>query len=124
MASETICSVHEDRKVAMQRARIQVGLYACNHVSDAVVQFEGLAEDRDAVLAAVMERGLAVAAEVTSDALVHALSITGTPDEVREKFAAFDNALDHVILHTPYVPPLTNEETEDAYRNIVRTFAR
>jgi alkanesulfonate monooxygenase SsuD/methylene tetrahydromethanopterin reductase-like flavin-dependent oxidoreductase (luciferase family) len=124
MASETICSVHEDRDVAMYRARIQVGLYSCNHVSDAVLDYEGLTEDRDAVLKAVMERGLTAAGEVTSDGLVHALSITGTPDEVREKFSAFDTALDHVILHTPYVPPLTPAETEDAYRNIVRTFAR
>ena len=44
LASETICSIHEDRKVAMHRARIQVGLYSCNHVSDAVVQFAGVAE--------------------------------------------------------------------------------
>lgn len=124
LASETICSVHEDRSVAMRRARIQVGLYSCNHVSDAVLRFTGLTEDRDAVLQAIMERGLEAAAEVTSDALVDALSITGTPDEAREKFASFDDALDHVILHTPYVPPLTPEETEDAYRNIVSTFAR
>jgi alkanesulfonate monooxygenase SsuD/methylene tetrahydromethanopterin reductase-like flavin-dependent oxidoreductase (luciferase family) len=124
LASETICSVHEDRSVAMRRARIQVGLYACNHVSDAAVAWAGLEEDRDAVLSAVGERGLDAAAEVTSDALVHALSITGTADEVQEQLAAFESTLDHVILHTPYVPPLTPEETEDSYRNIVSAFAR
>jgi alkanesulfonate monooxygenase SsuD/methylene tetrahydromethanopterin reductase-like flavin-dependent oxidoreductase (luciferase family) len=124
LASETICSVHEDRDTAMHRARIQVGLYACNHVSNAQVEFAGLQEDRDAVLKAVMERGLGAAAEVTSDELVRSLSITGTPEECREKLAAFDGVLDHVILHTPYVPPLTPEETEDSYRWIVRAFDR
>ena len=48
-------------------------------------------------------------AEVTSDALVETLSITGTPEECQEKLASFDGVLDHVILHTPYVPPLTPE---------------
>jgi alkanesulfonate monooxygenase SsuD/methylene tetrahydromethanopterin reductase-like flavin-dependent oxidoreductase (luciferase family) len=124
LASETICSVHEDRDVAMHRARIQVGLYVCNHVSNAIVEFAGLQEDRDAVLNAVMQRGLRAAAEVTSDALVDTLSITGTPDECRDKIAAFAGVLDHVILHTPYVPPLRPDETEDAYRWIVRTFDR
>lgn len=124
LASETICSVHEDADVAMHRARIQVGLYACNHVSNAQVEFAGLQEDRDAVLKAVLERGLGAAEEVTSDALVHALSITGTPEDCLEKLTAFEGILDHVILHTPYVPPLTPDETEDAYRWIVRTFAR
>lgn len=124
LASETICCVHEDDDVAMHRARIQVGLYACNHVSNAMVEWAGLQEDRDAVIAGVMERGLGAAAEITSDALVHTLSITGTPDECRAKIEAFDGVLDHVILHTPYVPPLSPEETEDAYRQIVRAFDR
>ena len=48
----------------------------------------------------------------------------GTPDECREKLTAFSGVLDHVILHTPYVPPLRPDETEDAYRWIVRTFDR
>ena len=124
LSSELICSVHEDRETAMRRSRIQTGLYACNHVSNAQVEFAGLEEDRDAVLKAVMEGGVAGAAEVTSDALVHTLSITGTPDECQEKLSAYEGVLDHAILHTPYVPPLTPEETEDSYRWIVRTFAR
>ena len=124
LASETICSVHEDRDTAMRRARVQVGMYACNHVSNAQVEFAGLQEDRDAVLGAVLERGMEAVAEVTSDALVETLSITGTPEECQEKLASFDGVLDHVILHTPYVPPLTPEETEDAYRWIVRAFDR
>ena len=63
-------------------------------------------------------------AEVTSDALVETLSITGTPEECQEKLASFDGVLDHVILHTPYVPPLTPEGDKDAYRWIVRAFDR
>ena len=49
LASETICSVHEDRDTAMRRAPSRSAC-ACNHVSNAQVEFAGLQEDRDAVL--------------------------------------------------------------------------
>jgi hypothetical protein len=36
---------------------------------------------------------------------------------------ACEAVLDQVILHTPYVPPLGPDESADAYRNIIITFA-
>ena len=61
---------------------------------------------------------------VTSDALIRKFSITGTPDEAREQVEAYRKVIPHLILHTPYVPPLQAEESEDAFRNIVSTFGR
>jgi hypothetical protein len=46
----------------------------------------------------------------------------GNPDEVRKQAQRYDEALSHVVLHTPYVPPLSTEETEDAFRGIVAAF--
>jgi hypothetical protein len=31
--------------------------------------------------------------------------------------------LDHVVLHTPYVPPLEQADSEDCFRNTVAAFA-
>jgi alkanesulfonate monooxygenase SsuD/methylene tetrahydromethanopterin reductase-like flavin-dependent oxidoreductase (luciferase family) len=121
--SETICSVHEDRSVAFERARAQVGMYACHPVTSAMVEHLGLEEDRDALLAAVMQEGPQVARTATSDALVAGLSITGTPDEVHDQLGAYEDVLDHIILHTPYVPPLTPDESADAFRNILAAFS-
>jgi alkanesulfonate monooxygenase SsuD/methylene tetrahydromethanopterin reductase-like flavin-dependent oxidoreductase (luciferase family) len=123
LASETICSVHDDRSIAMERARVHVGMNVCNPISDAQVSFFGLERDRDAVRDAVRTEGIEASRTVTSDALVEALSMTGTPAEVRAKLAEHEASLDHVILHTPYVPPLTPDEAADAYDMIVRTFA-
>jgi hypothetical protein len=71
----------------------------------------------------MMSEGLA-AFEKTPDAVVRAFSITGTPDEARQQLGAWEGVVDHVVFHTPYVPPFTAEESEDAYRNILGAFRR
>jgi len=118
LACEVITSVHADRAEAYRRARIHVGFYVIHPMSDPVVHAHGLAEEQNAIRMALMSGGFA-ALEGTPDALVEAFSITGTPDEAREKLAPWESAFDHVIFHTPYVPPLTAAESEDSYRAIV-----
>ena len=119
-----LCSVSDDRQAAMRRARINVGMYVAYPVADAAVQHMGLAADRDAVVKALMAEGPACLERVTSDALVRAFSIAGTPAEGREQLAAYQAVLPHVVLHTPYVPPIGQADSEDAFRSMVRTFAR
>lgn len=123
LAVEVICSVSDDREVAYRRGRIHTGFYIVHPVSDAVVALHGLEAERDAVRQGLMARGLDALAD-TSDKLVEAFSITGTPDEARDKLAEWTAAIPHVVLHTPYVPPLSAAESEDAYRAIVETFGR
>jgi alkanesulfonate monooxygenase SsuD/methylene tetrahydromethanopterin reductase-like flavin-dependent oxidoreductase (luciferase family) len=82
----------------------------------------GLGEDRAAVLRAVSEGGLGALEHATSDALVRTFSIVGTPDECRGQLREYEGVLSRVILHTPYTPALTGEESEDAFRAIVDTF--
>lgn len=124
IASETICSISTDRAEAYRRARIQVGIYASYPVSEPLVDQLGLQKQRLEVLNALMTEGPGCLERVVSDELVDALSITGTPDECRRKLADFTDRLPHVILHTPYVPPLAQEESADAFSNIVETFGR
>jgi hypothetical protein len=106
----------------MQRARRQVGFYVVHPVSDGVVAMHGLRDEVDALRGALMQEGLA-AFEHTSDKLVDAFSITGTPEEARQKIGEYEGKLSHLVLHTPYVPPFTAEESDDAYRNIISAFA-
>ena len=98
LTAETICCVHPDPEVALRRARIHVGQYASNPLSDGAVAAAGLEGDRDAVRQALIEQGSGALAEITSNALVDAFTITGTPDEAREKVRAFDGLLDHIDL--------------------------
>jgi alkanesulfonate monooxygenase SsuD/methylene tetrahydromethanopterin reductase-like flavin-dependent oxidoreductase (luciferase family) len=61
---------------------------------------------------------------VTDDKLVEAFSITGTPDECRRKIKDYETTLPQTILHTPYVPPLAEEDSADAFYDILATFSR
>ena len=122
IAVEVVCSVHPDRELAYRRAKIHIGLYCLNPLMDAVVEMHGLETERDAVQAAVAERGLEALAEATDEKLVDALAICGTPEEGRQKLSVWQEAIPHVIFHTPYVPPLTAEESEDTYLNIISAF--
>lgn len=124
IASLVLCSVSDDRKEALRRARINVGVYVAHPVGEVVVDFMGLQEDRAAVLQALMTKGPQALETVTSDALVRTFSIAGTPDECREQYAAYKEVLPHVVLHTPYVPPIAGKDSEDAFRNTVKTFGR
>jgi probable F420-dependent oxidoreductase len=123
IAAEVICSVSPDRDVAYRRGRIHTGFYVCHPVSSEVIALHGLEAERDAVRDALMTKGLEGLAE-TSDRLVETFSITGTAEEARHKLEDWKVAIPHVVLHTPYVPPLATEESEDAYRQIVDAFSR
>ena len=50
-------------------------------------------------------------------------SITGTPEEARQKLEAYRDHVDLMFLHAPDVPPLTVDDATDAFTNIVSTFA-
>jgi probable F420-dependent oxidoreductase len=121
IAAELICSVSPDREVAMRRARIQVGTYLAHPVSDRVVALHGLQEAQLKLRMGLMSEG-PTALERTDDRLVEAFSVCGTPDEARQRLDEY-RTLPHKVLHTPYVPPLTAEESDDAYRNLIQTFA-
>ena len=122
VVSYVICSVNDDPDVAWRRARIHVGTYFAHPTSDAFLAMHGLDKDIVRVREGLMRGGLETLEHTVSDALVEAFSLTGTPVEVRQQLERFGDELDHVILHTPYVPPLTPEESEDAFRGIVSTF--
>jgi hypothetical protein len=43
---------------------------------------------------------------------------------VADQLAAYDGVLPHIVLHTPYVPPLDQASSEGAFRSMVQAFAR
>ncbi|MET0984577.1 MAG: LLM class flavin-dependent oxidoreductase [Steroidobacteraceae bacterium] len=124
VASLVLCSVHADRKVALRLARINVGMYVATPGGGTVAEFMGLQDERNALLQALMTTGPAALERTTSDALVRAFSICGTPDEAREQLAEYEGLLPHIVLHTPYVPPIRQEESEAAFRNMVAALRR
>lgn len=124
IAALTVCCVHPDRAEAVRRARFHVGYYAAYELSDGMVALHGLERDQAAVREALMTQGPAALETSTSHRLIEAFSITGTPDECRKQLREYEGLLPHNILHTPYVPPLSAEESIDTYRQILEAFGQ
>lgn len=122
LSCEIICCVHPDRDIAMARAKKHVGFYIAHPVSDVVAEVEGVLDLVNELRVSMMQKGPA-AFEDTPEELVELFSITGTPEECRQKLDRY-RGLPHVALHTSYVPPFTAEESEDCYLQIVDAFKR
>jgi len=122
LACEVICCVHPDRDVALARAKKHVGFYIAHPVSDVVAEIEGVQDLVNELRVSMMQKGLA-AFEDTPEELVELFSITGTPEECRQKLDNY-KGLPHLALHTSYVPPFTAEESEDCYLQIIDAFKR
>lgn len=122
LSCEIICCVHPDRDVAMARAKKHVGFYLAHPVSDVVAEIEGVQDLITDLRVAMLQKGLA-AFEDTPEELVELFSISGTPEECRQKLELYKD-LPHLALHTSYVPPFTTEEAEDCYLQIIDAFRR
>lgn len=122
VVTQVICCVDEDRDEALRRARIHVGQMVCNPVQAGILGALGLQDDAAQALESMMAGGPPSLADVTSDRLVEAFALAGTPDEVREQLGQFEGLVDHVVLHPPYVAPFTADEAAQGFHNILSTF--
>jgi alkanesulfonate monooxygenase SsuD/methylene tetrahydromethanopterin reductase-like flavin-dependent oxidoreductase (luciferase family) len=123
IAALVLCSVSEDREEAIRRARINVGNYICFPGADPMVVANGIEDVRNAVAEKLFTEG-PTAFDLIPEDVVKTFAICGTPDEGRAQLAEFDGLLDHVVLHTPYVPPLAQADSEDCFRQTIAAFGR
>ena len=122
IAALVLCSVSEDRDEAIRRARINVGNYICFPGANPMVEWGGVEEARNKVLEKLFTEGPS-AFDLLPEEVVKMFAICGTPGEARAQLGEYDGLLDHIVLHTPYVPPLEQADSEDCFRNTVATFA-
>ncbi|ATY12376.1 LLM class flavin-dependent oxidoreductase [Amycolatopsis sp. AA4] len=118
----TICSISDDRAEAVRRARIQVGVYAAMSELTRLLEFDDCEREQHEIQAALGKGGLAAVESAVSDKLVELYTVAGTPDEVREQVRRFAEYIPHIMLAPPYIPPLTADESEDAFLQIIKTF--
>ncbi|MBP2389408.1 LLM class flavin-dependent oxidoreductase [Aeromicrobium fastidiosum] len=123
MLVQRFCIVSDDEDVAFDRARKQIGFYLLAKYSDAPAKFVGLHDEVVDLRERARTEGAAAYANI-SDELVRTFSIVGTPDQARAQVKEWEGVVDHLVLHIPYVPPLSAEESEDSYVNAVATFSR
>lgn len=113
------CSIDDDPAAARRRAAGLVGFYASVRTYADFFAFHGLAEQQDKVIEAFRAgTGADYLAGSVSDDMVTALTLSGTPHDVRAQLAAYEGLADSVKL-TPPTHGLPAEETRRAQQRII-----
>lgn len=119
VVTSSCCSVDADPAVARRRSAGMVGFYATVRTYADFFDFHGLADDQQKVIDAFS--GATTAGELAghvSDAMVDALTLSGTRDQVAEQIAAYDGVADTIKL-TPPTHGLTPDEIRTAQREVI-----
>ncbi|NVI92762.1 LLM class flavin-dependent oxidoreductase [Actinomadura sp. BRA 177] len=113
------CSIDERPERAYRRAAGLVGFYASVRTYADFFDYHGLAAEQ-ARIVEVFRAGTSAdaLAEAVPDPMVDALTLSGTPDQVRERLAGYAGLADTVKL-TPPTHGLPAEETRRAQEHII-----
>ena len=123
VAGYVICAVHDDAAVARNEARAQIAFYSVVRTYAPILELHGFSGHAAEIRAAWDRRDSAGMLAAVPDAMVDAMACAGTPDEVREQFAArFAGVYDDALLYSPSfgLPAARFQENLDA---ILETFA-
>jgi probable F420-dependent oxidoreductase len=114
-------SLHEDRAVAVQDAKQQIGFYYTVKVYHSILQMHGLPDVAAACRAALASFDIAAMAAAIPDALVDEIAIACPPDEARDRLAQWNGLCDEVLFYAPAVgvPP---ERVADNNARILEVF--
>lgn len=124
LAGYLICSVHDDSGVARREAKAQIAFYAVVRTYARIFELHGCAEQAAQIRQAWQRHDREGMIEAVPDELVDLMAITGTPDEVRERFEAeHADAYAHTMLYPPSFD-LSPGRLSDNMTAIIETFAR
>jgi alkanesulfonate monooxygenase SsuD/methylene tetrahydromethanopterin reductase-like flavin-dependent oxidoreductase (luciferase family) len=118
------CVVHQDARYARSFARNAIAVYGTLPYYDVVFEPLGFAPAVQAIRAAAQRGDVAGMMDAVTEEMIDALAFAGTPDEVRQQAAAWEELCDVLILYCP--PGLTREpaETRANHEAIIATFGR
>ncbi len=113
------CSVDEDGAAARRAAAGIVGFYASVRTYAAFFDFHGFGAEAAACNAALKGgRGATDLGDLVPDAMVDAVTLSGTPDEVRRRLRAYEGLADSIKL-TPPTHGLSPEQTRAAQARVI-----
>ena len=123
VVTSSCCSVDADPAVARRRSAGMVGFYATVRTYADFFDFHGLAADQQKVIDAFAGSTAGELAGHVSDAMVDALTLSGTRDQVAERIAAYDGVADTIKL-TPPTHGLAPDEIRAAQREVIAVIAQ
>jgi probable F420-dependent oxidoreductase len=125
LAQGLIVCICDDRAQAVREAKVQVGFYGTTPAYSGVFAAHGEAHLTDDLARVFADSGgdPDVLAAAVPDEVVERYAVAGTPDEVRDRLAAFSPLVDHLILGGAWyrVPAARMAENTAA---IIETFRR
>jgi probable F420-dependent oxidoreductase len=101
IASLVIASVDDDADTARREAAAQLAFYASAKTYAPVLERIGFADAAAAVREAFAKQDEEAMVAAIPDAMVDALAVAGTPQDVRAQLRRYDGLLDHAILYVP-----------------------
>lgn len=123
VVASACCVAHPDSHEAKRRAAGLVAFYATVKTYDDFFDFHGFLDEAKRVQEAFRDGDEAAMVGAVPDAMVDALCIAGTPDEVRRRVADYDGVADVVKLSPPtHLVP--QEVTRTAQASILELFGR
>ena len=118
-----VCAIDRDPSIAFRRAAGTVGFYGSVRTYADFFDFHGFAAEQQRIVAELRDRGNAEAlADAVPDAMVAALTVTGTPDDLGEALSRYDGLATSVKL-TPPTHGLSEAETRECQEWIIRAIA-
>ncbi|MGX6448259.1 LLM class flavin-dependent oxidoreductase [Patulibacter sp. S7RM1-6] len=122
VSSVVITSVHADGDEARRRAKGQLAFYAAPKTYDYVLEVNGFSAEAQAIRTAFAAGDHDAMLAAVTDEMVDAMTLSGTPDEVRAAVRRYDGLLDHLIIYPPSFR-LTAEEERETRENLLATGA-
>jgi probable F420-dependent oxidoreductase len=118
-----LCAIDADGTRARRWAAGTVGFYASVRTYADFFDFHGVAAEQQVVIDAFRSGvGADYLGEAVPDSMVDAVTLAGTPDEVRERLSGYEGLADTVKL-TPPTHGLPAEDTRSAQRQIIELIA-
>lgn len=123
VAGYVICAIHEDPAVARDEARAQIAFYSVVRTYAPILELHGFTGHAADIRAAWDRRDRNAMLAAVPDAMVDTMACAGTPEEVRERFAArFAGAYDTALLYSPSFG-LSSGRFAENLEAIIDTFA-
>lgn len=117
-----ITSVHDDEEVARREAAAQIAFYSAPKAYGPMLEASGFAAEAEAIRAAFKERDHDAMIAAVSDAMIDAMAVAGTPDQVRAGITRREADFDHVALYSPSFT-MEPERVQENLRRIIEVGA-
>jgi probable F420-dependent oxidoreductase len=118
-----LCVIAETREQALSEAKGQIGFYYTTELYHSILDLHGLRHVGAACRAAFKKFDMKALSEAIPDDLVDEIAIVCTPDEARDRLAAWDDLTDEALFYPPSIGISPERVVENA-ETILDVFAK